>query len=434
MIRYYVKDIGARYEELVEKAILEIISNSFSIDKEKIKVTLKRYKKICGNTGRRYSVDWTYEDSERLVIIECKFRDGSLCGDSEVRTFYTWCQDIQLAYSEKEVYGIVIANTTFRLSTIRFASLFPYGNKKYISLYTVNTSKRDPFCILLQNYSGTVGEVMASFNGINTTSGIQDLNLSLDDMIIMSLSRLGGVSEKINIIAPASVGYQSYPALQMLTNALFHKNLIIETIAFSKPIIKLIPDLIKTPYSKDILESSLEILAVYLLASQAYYAKQGKGLPNKLLSYSIELIRHSWKNPPPNAIASICHLVTTELARRNNISEAITYSNMAENIYHQRHCVDLPHNLEYLVRTNPLALAHVYLDNKNLVKSENIIDEIAASIAVFPSFRHKIAAKQNVMTLLYKRANIIYGAHHVQTRDAYQRLSNFRNQSGLGIW
>lgn len=424
--------IGQHYEDAMKHAVIFVIKDILGADH--LVNTENILRQACMGP-RRYKIDWAYQYENKLIIFECKFRNTRGCNEKEIGEFWRWCYAIQGFYADLEVHGIVLTNTFYEQGAIIWASKWPYSalHNRHLRLYTVNVSKGQTYCILVSNMSISLNnlnyKILSSFD-YRDKPDILGKDCSFDDMILVGLNNIDVdifskiISRRVYLLS------KEFKYLEILTNALLHKNFINECIAFSAYVSQNIEEVLRLNEGKPSISSILEIYAAYWSAIRMRTIKRYNKPPsNAQIKQLLRLTDYfASKKNPPGAIATLARLASLSLARHGNKLRCLELFDISRKIIDNQ-----PSEDHFLEKTTKLTIAQTYLDlKKNYEIVEKILQNSEKDIESFLSERHRIMAKQKYLSLCLNKFKLLgLNKEYLETRE---KLYKFQALHGLGIW
>lgn len=397
--------VGKYYEDTMEYAIKYIIKDILGSGHTINVKNISQQKQIKPNG---YKVDWVYEYDNKLILYECKFRNKRGCNEGEVGNFWRWCYTLQQNNSQIDIFGVFLTNTYYEHKAIDWTLSHPYseGYDKHVRLYTVNKTVNQQYLILLKNFPGSlvrqqlIDIIIPPLELLS--SNAPDKFSSIDTMIEFSLYHLRDAYLKQAPSAHYSI--TQIKLLEILTNALLHKNYINESIAFSAKIVEKLDVLLRQYQAKHhVINSILEIYAVYCSAIRIRRTQRNYSSAISVtdLKHMLNIINYySDTTHVPNAIATLARLVALATAEKGNESKCL-------NMFDLSHRILSTQDNEYLNKTTKLTLAEINLGLRQESPIDKILSEVKTEIDKIPITRFKIMATQKYLRVLAKKYQIL---------------------------
>ncbi len=396
------------------------------LDDTSIPLGIQRRRRIQGKASK-HEIDLSLEKETSLWLAECKYHCTGPCQTVEVREFWNKCYDIQQVNINKKIHGFFFTSTFYEKSAIDWVKTHfisnDYGER--LVLYTGKQAIAQPYTILLENL--TRNEITTVTIFTNELTQVAEADLTFDQMVSISLLDMknNGLSLGTKDILTLK---KSMSSIEMLTNALLHKNYIDECIAMAHPIYANRHLLIHEFRNSTELAGILEIMGAYISAKMKRYRLcYKKHLSHHSLKEILQLIdEFAPQRRIPNGIATLARVCMPSLAAASANDKVRSLFDIAAR------SVDASTRADsgYLSRINQLSLAKANIVFGNMSSVEKNLLDFNDAIKDFPSARHKIAGRQSFLQSLIEYYKAIGDKKLLY--DASSLLSILQIEQSLG--
>ncbi|MCD4755626.1 MAG: hypothetical protein K8R75_07460 [Deltaproteobacteria bacterium] len=419
---------GLSYEEGIILIFSKLVAEILDIPAENLLPKVKRRRRIQGRVSR-HEIDLSLASRQTLALAECKFRTAGPCPTSQVRDFWSQCFDIQAADQNIEVHGFFFCSSYYETAAIQWVTfhMLSSAHSVPIRLYTIKTWCNYAYAILINNLT-TQSWSSVTMNLAESQKRFESEELSFDRMICAAIEKI-----TINQVPPHNdldnSSMACLDAIEMLANALLHKNYLEECIVVTLPFCSKMPELLKSTQHANTINKLHEIFACFQSAHLRRFFITYKRHPStKSLKPMMDMIaQYRAQDIIPNGIVTLMRICMPLMAKLADFSTLRSFHSECIKAIEK----NIRDDSYYLHQVTQLALAKVHVASGKFDLAEDFLCDFGLAIQRFPTERHRIAGIQTLLRAKKEYYEAI--GDKVSASEVRHQLIVFQSENSLGI-